>query len=153
MGQSRRHDVLGQITRGIGGGAINLGGILAGKRSAAMRRRASVSIDDNLAASKPGIAVRASNHELACRIDVPFRVIAHPSFGQNLADVRLNDAAHVLAGKVGIKMLRRQHNRRHCDRHIVFVANRYLGFGVRPKLRLGAALAGLCQPAKHGMGV
>lgn len=41
-----------------------------------MRAAAAVGIDDDLAARKPGVPVRAADHELARRIDVQDIVVA-----------------------------------------------------------------------------
>ena len=71
IGETRRHDVLRQIARGIRGRTIDLGRILAGERAAAMRRRAAIGVDDDLAAGQTAIAVRSADDEGAGRIDVP----------------------------------------------------------------------------------
>ena len=57
FGQLGGNDVLGQIAGGIGGRTVDLGGVLTGKGSPAMRRGAAIGIDDNLAAGQAGIAV------------------------------------------------------------------------------------------------
>src|SRR6185436_13009220 len=44
--QARRHDVLGDVARGISGRAIDLGRVLARKRAAAVTRIAAVGVDD-----------------------------------------------------------------------------------------------------------
>ena len=67
--QTRGDDVLRDVARHIAGGAIDLGGILAGERAAAVRRRAAVGVDDDLAAGDAGIAVRPADDEPAGRID------------------------------------------------------------------------------------
>jgi hypothetical protein len=74
IGDLGGNDVLGQIARGIGGGTVDLGRVLAGEGAAAMRRSAAIGVDDDLAAGQAGIAVRATNDELAGRIDVPVAV-------------------------------------------------------------------------------
>ncbi len=56
--ETRGDHVLRQIARGISGRAIDLGRILAGEGAAAMRGRAAVGVDDDLAAGEAGIAVR-----------------------------------------------------------------------------------------------
>ena len=70
-----------------------------------MRAAAAVGIDDDLAARKPGVPVRAADHELARRIDVQDIVVADQP-GQLVAgalqtrlDARNEDRAHVLADR------------------------------------------------------
>src|SRR6202022_2964647 len=50
LGEPGGDDVLGEIPRGIGGGAIDLCRILARKCPAAMRRRPAIGVDDDLTA-------------------------------------------------------------------------------------------------------
>ena len=71
VGEAGGDDVLGEVARGIGGGAVDLGGVLAREGAAAMRRRAAIGVDDDLAAGEAGIAVRTADDELAGRVDVP----------------------------------------------------------------------------------
>ena len=51
-------DVLGQIARHVGSGAVDLGGILAGKGPATVWRGTAIGIDNDLAPGQAGIAVR-----------------------------------------------------------------------------------------------
>ena len=69
--QSRGDDVLGEIARGIGGRAIDFGRVLAGEGAAAVRRRAAVSVDDDLASGEAAVAVGPADEKLAGRIDMP----------------------------------------------------------------------------------
>ena len=91
VGEAGRDDVLGEIARGIGGRAVDLGRILAGEGAAAMRRRAAIGVDDDLAAGEAAVAVRAADDELAGRVDVPDRLVGDPALRQRLADVGLDD--------------------------------------------------------------
>ena len=68
-GQAGGHDVLGDIARGIGGRAVDLGGILAGKRAAAVRRSAAVGVDDDLAPGQAAVALGAADDECAGGVD------------------------------------------------------------------------------------
>src|SRR5882757_90135 len=63
VGETGRDDVLGDIARGIGCGTVDLGRVLAGERAAAMRGRAAIGVDDDLAAGQAGIAVRTADVE------------------------------------------------------------------------------------------
>ena len=76
VGEAGRDDVLGEIARRIGGRAVDLGRVLAGEGAAAVRGRAAIGVDDDLAAGQAGVAVRAADDELAGRVDVPDGVLA-----------------------------------------------------------------------------
>ena len=73
VGEAGGDDVLGEIARGIGGRAVDLGRVLAREGAAAMRGRAAIGVDDDLAAGEAAIAVGAADDELAGRVDVPDR--------------------------------------------------------------------------------
>ena len=59
-----------------------------------MWRGAAIGIDDDLAAGQSGIAIRASDHELAGRIDVEFAFVAHPAARQNTFNERPHELPH-----------------------------------------------------------
>src|SRR5512139_2195742 len=65
VGEPGGDDVLRHIAAGVGSGAVDLGRILAGERAAAVRGRAAVGVDDDLAAGQPGVAHRAADDEAA----------------------------------------------------------------------------------------
>ena len=79
VGEAGGDDVLGEIARGIGGRAVDLGRVLAGEGAAAVRRRAAVGVDDDLAAGEAAVAVGAADEELAGRVDVPDRLRRDPA--------------------------------------------------------------------------
>ena len=64
------HDVLGNITAGVGSGTVNLRGVLAGEGAAAVRAVAAVRVDDDLSAGQAGITVGAADDEIAGGVDV-----------------------------------------------------------------------------------
>jgi len=82
-----------QVARGIGGGAVDLGRVLAREGAAAMRGRATIGIDDDLAPSQAAIAVGAADDETAGRVDVELGLFAHPALGQDLEDMRADNFA------------------------------------------------------------
>src|SRR5690606_24921701 len=90
VGQTRGDDVLRQIARDIGRGAVHFRRVLAGEGAAAVRGRAAIGVDDDLAPGQAAVAVRPADHELAGRIDVPLGVLVDEAIGQNLADIRLD---------------------------------------------------------------
>ena len=140
VGETRRHHVLGEVARRISGRAVDLGRVLAGERAAAMRRRAAVRVDDDLAAREPAIAVGAADEELARRVDVPDRVLADPALGQRLAHIGLDDLADLGRGQVLVDVLVRDDDLRDADRLAVLVAHRHLALGVGTEQRRGALL-------------
>ena len=74
--EARGHDVLRDVARGVRGRAVHLGRILAGERAAAVRRRAAVGVDDDLAAGQAAVALRAADHEAAGRVDEVLDLLA-----------------------------------------------------------------------------
>src|SRR6516164_4854668 len=70
ISETCRHHVLGEIARGVGSRAVNLGGILAGKSAPAVRSRPPVGVDDDLATGEPAIPIGSADEELTRRIDV-----------------------------------------------------------------------------------
>ena len=69
-GEAGGDDVLGEIARDIGGRAVDLGRVLAREGAAAVRGRAAIGVDDDLAAGEAGVAVGAADLEAAGRVDV-----------------------------------------------------------------------------------
>src|SRR6185436_19855900 len=67
--EARGHDVLRHPAGGVAGGAVDLGGVLAAERAAAVAGHAAVGVDDDLAAGEPAVAHRAADDELAGRVD------------------------------------------------------------------------------------
>ena len=91
---------------------------------------------------RPAVAIGAADEEFAGRIDVPDRVLADPALRQRLADVRLDDLAHLVGRQVLDEVLVRHDDLRHADRLAVLVAHGHLALGIRAELR-GLALPAL----------
>src|SRR5439155_26847377 len=70
IGESRRNDVLRDVTRNVCCRAVNLGWIFAAESAAAVTSHAAVGIDDDLSAGQPGVAHRAANYKTTRGIDV-----------------------------------------------------------------------------------
>ena len=139
--QPRRHHVLGEVAGRVGRRAVDLRWILAGECAAAMGSRAAVGVDDDLAPGEAGVAVRPADIELAGGVDVPDRVLADPALRQRLADIRLDDGAHVLGGEILVEVLVRHHNLGDAGGLAALVLHRHLALGVGAELD-GVALAG-----------
>ena len=76
-GHTGCHQILGYMAGGIGGRTVDLAGVFAREGTAAVGAVASVGVDDNLAAGEAGVAIGATDHEFACRIDQQLDIIAH----------------------------------------------------------------------------
>ena len=148
IAQSRGDDVLGEIARGVGRRAVDLGRILAREGAAAVRRRAAVGVDDDLASREAAIAVGPADIELARRIDVPDGLGGDPAFRQRRGHIRANDRSDVLGAEVRVDMLMGNDDLRRLDRLAVFVAHRHLALGVGAERLFPARMARLGNEAK-----
>src|SRR5258708_26405673 len=63
LGELGRDHILGEIARGVSGGALDLAWVLSRDGAATVGRRAAVGVDNNLAAGDASVAVRAADHE------------------------------------------------------------------------------------------
>src|SRR6266436_3440742 len=102
VSQSGRNHVLGEVARRIGGGAIDLGGVLAGERTAPMWSSPAIGVHDDLAPGQATITLRTADHEFSGRVDMPNRMLADPALWQGLADIRFNDGLDVVGGQLFI---------------------------------------------------
>src|SRR5205823_876385 len=94
-GKTGSDDVLGDIARGVCRRTIDLRRVFTGKCAAAMRRRAAIGVDDNLAAGEAGVAVRAADIEFSGRIDVPDGLAVNPVLRQRLPHIGLDAIANL----------------------------------------------------------
>ena len=69
LGKAGGDDVLGHPACSVGGGAIHLGGVLAGEGAAAVTGHPAVGVDDDLAPRQPAVAHRPADHETAGGVD------------------------------------------------------------------------------------
>ena len=145
VGQAGGNEVLGHVTRGIGGRTIHLAGILAGKCAATVPGHAAIGVDDDLPAGQAAVTHRAADDEAAGRVDVNVFLLA--LIEPLCRDDRLDDLVHDrladgLETNVRI-MLGRQHHGLDADRAVVFISKGELALGVRTQPRQGAVLAHL----------
>src|SRR5690606_11692057 len=121
------HHVLGEIARRIGGRAVDLGRVLAREGAAAMRGRAAIGVDDDLAAGEAAIPVGSADDELACGIDPPFAILGdRQHLADGLADIGLDDPADVLARLLRIGVLGGEHDSNALRRLAILVTHRHL---------------------------
>ncbi|BBG31385.1 glutamyl-tRNA reductase [Zymobacter palmae] len=142
--QTRCHDVLRDIAASVSSAAVNLRRILTGERTATVTRHATVSINDDLAASQTTVAHRATNDEVAGRVDVEAGVFGDPFCRQYIADNQLFHGLTQFFLRHVFIMLSGQHDR--FDRfRLAFgvVAEGQLAFRVRTQPWQRAILAQL----------
>jgi hypothetical protein len=84
IGEAGGDDVLGDVAGHVGGGAVDLGRVLAREGAAAVAAHAAVGVDDDLAAGEARVAVGAAEDELAGRVDVDGDVLVDQSPGRAL---------------------------------------------------------------------
>ena len=146
VGEPGGDDVLRHVARRVGGRAVDLGRILAGERPAAVRRRAAVGVDDDLAPGQAGVAHRAADHELAGRVDVDEVLVLE---APRVVEARRQDRLeHVLdqvrldhrLGVEPLAMLGRDEHALDLDRRLVavlvdLVADRHLRLPVGAQVR------------------
>ena len=71
--ETRRHDVFRDPSRRVRARAIDLRGILARKRAAAVARHSAIRVGDNFATRQAGVAFWTADNKAAGRIDVNAR--------------------------------------------------------------------------------
>ena len=148
-GKASGHHVLGEVSGDVGGRAVNLGRVLAAERAAAMRGCAAISVDDDLAARDPCIAIRPTDLERAGGVNVIDR-IAQQHRGYHFG----NDALYIgfklgIFGRIGVItreaitlfVLSRDHHRGRGDWERFLVAQRHLTLGIWFKERGRAGMA------------
>ena len=112
-----------------------------------MTSPAAVSINDNLAARKPRVALRAADNEFARGIDENARITLHEFCRNN----RFNDVfdkvfANLFQSNIFV-MLGGNNDGFHSHRLAVFISHRHLSLAVRAQVRQRAVLADFGQAA------
>ncbi|KPW19016.1 Uncharacterized protein ALO83_00811 [Pseudomonas cannabina pv. alisalensis] len=107
-----------------------------------MTGHAAVGVDDDLAAGQATVAYRATDDEIAGRVDVELSVLVQQMRRDDVLDDQLHHAfAQVFVGHIRV-MLGRQHDGVDADHFAIFVTAGDLGFGIRAQPRQQAGLAG-----------
>ena len=148
--QFGRNHILGKITRGIGRRTINLGRVFAGESTATMGGRATIGVDDDLAAGEAGVTIGTTNHETTGRVHIEFVFRAHPAIGKYLLHMGTHNRAHIVLAQF-LGMLGRDHHRSGANRLAVFIAQRDLAFGIRSEAQSGIRMAGIGERAQNGV--
>ena len=123
--------VLGHPSGGVGGGPVNLGGVLAAEGASTVTSHAAVGVDDDLASRQSAVALRTTGHEASRRVDEDVVVIV----GELLRDHRGDDLLdHVRPdNRVAVDavlVLGAQHDVADRDGHTVLVLEGDLGLAV-----------------------
>ncbi|CAI8949995.1 NAD-specific glutamate dehydrogenase [Pseudomonas sp. IT-P12] len=146
LGQAGRHNVLGDIPTGVGGRTVNLGWIFTGECAATVTGHAAVAVDDDLAAGQATVAHRATDDELASRVNVELGVLGQQLGRQYVLDDQLHHAfAQVVVRHVRV-VLGRQYNGVDTHHLAAFVTAGHLRLGVRAQPRQQAGFAGFGLP-------
>src|SRR5579862_4851894 len=149
VSQSGRDHVLGDVSRHVAGRSIDLRRILARERAAAVRGRAAVGVDDDLAAGDAGIAMWTANDEAARRIDVDLRVLVHHRGWDDLVDQALRQILRDLLVADRLAVLRRDDDGVDAHRFVAVVLDGDLGFAVGPQIVERAVAASLGKAARQ----
>src|SRR5579864_839776 len=160
LGEPGRDDVLRDVARRVRRGAVDLRRILAGERAAAVRRRAAVRVDDDLAPREAGVAHRAADDELAGRVAVHEILLLEPAL---VVQLLREDRLDHMRDQVGLQqrldveavaMLRRDEHALDLDGApasvlVLLVAHRHLRLPVGAQIRKDLRLAHLAQPLRE----
>ncbi len=151
VGQAGGHDVLGHVTSGVRGRAVDLARVLAGERATAVAGHAAVGVDDDLAAGEPGVADRTADHEAPGGVDE--EVLAQLLRVVEVArQDRLDDVLPevVRDQRLGaLLVLRRDQQLLDLGRPAVAVADRHLRLAVRSQVRDDLGLAHVGEPVRE----
>ncbi|RMU44311.1 hypothetical protein ALP28_05422 [Pseudomonas savastanoi pv. nerii] len=145
LGQTGSHDILGHVTTGVSSRTVNLRWVLAGECTATVTGHAAVGVDDDLAAGQATVTYRATDDEVAGRVDVELGVLVQQVRRDDVLDDQLHHAfAQVLVGHIRV-VLSRQYDGVDADNLAVFVTAGNLGFCIRaqPRQQAGFTRFGL----------
>jgi len=146
--EARCNQVLCDIARRIGCGAVHLGRILAGERAAAVARIAAVGIDNNLSAGQARIAVRTADYKAAGRVNIKARVLVHEFLREHrIENILLHIRVNLLLTHLRIVLGREDHRVETRRLAVLIVLDRNLALAVRAKIRERLVLSELGQLA------
>ena len=163
VGETGGDDVLRHVARRVRGRAVDLRRVLAGERAAAVRGRAAVGVDDDLAPGQAGVAHRAADHELAGRVDVDERRDPRGSsrrrdrcgrIGRSTCSIR--SGLIIVSGSSPSRCCVEMRTRsistgRLAPVCVDLVADRHLRLAVRPQIRQHVRLAHFGEPLRDAV--
>jgi hypothetical protein len=154
LGEACGHRVLGHPAHRVGGGAVDLGRVLAGERAAAVAGEPAIGVDDDLAAGEARVSHRAAHDEPAGGVDQQAHV---GDVDAEVADLRADDVLADVGREHGVQVdvggvLGGDD---HCvEPHglVAVVLDGDLGLAVRTQVGQQAGLAGVGEPARQPVG-
>src|SRR5207249_4173972 len=100
--ESSGNDVLGDVAAHVGGAAVDFGRVFPAERATAVPSHAAVAVDDDLAASQTGVALRSANNKTARGVDEVNSLLIEHFGGQDFLDNFLdNEIANIAVLHVG----------------------------------------------------
>ena len=148
-----RDNILGDIAGHIGGGAVDLGRVLARIAAAAVTAHPPVGIDDDLPSGKPGIGLGAPSDEPTRGIYVVHDTLRVQELsGDDVKDHLLDDILPQLLERDVGAVLCGYHNGVHPSRLTIHILHGHLGFPIRAEVVQDIFLSHLGQSATELMG-
>jgi len=153
LGEACCYQVLGHVAGHVSGGAVHLGGVLAGEGTAAVGEITAVGVHNDLSAGQAGVAVGAADDEIAGGIDMDVGDIVDVKavIAQHGGDDAFPDVAAQLAHFESGRVHDGNHHGIDAQHIAVFIVlNGYLGLAVGPQQVVGVDAGG--QPIGKGAG-
>src|SRR6266850_4466879 len=151
IGEPRLDDVLRDVARGVGRGAVDLRRVLSAERAAAMPRVPPIRVDDDLASGESGVAHRAADGECPGPVHQVLRLRIEPRAADGRTDDLLADlVAEPLVIDPGV-VLRSHDDGVHALWHALLVLDRDLSLAVGAQVRERPVLSRLGELARDGV--
>ena len=152
-GKPGGHDVFRNPAAHVGGRAVDLRRVLAGKRATAVTAHAAVGVDDDLAAGETGVPLRTTDDEVAGGVDEILGLLGEHVFRQHLFDDLL-DAEFFDLGVLHIgRVLSGNHDIDDAGRTTIDILDRHLRLGIRTQPLDLAGLADARELATEAVSV
>ena len=132
---------------------IHLGRVLARKRAAAMRGRAAIGVDDDLAAREAGVVIGTADIEFAGRVDMPDGLAVYRVLRQRLAHIGLDDSRGPVPRSCPQPDADARRRSAHADRLAVLILHGDLALGVRTQHLLLAGVTCLRDQPQDLVGI
>ena len=141
------HQILGNVTGGIGCGSIHLGWVFSTECAPAVGTLSSIGVNDDFSPRQSRVSMGPTNDKLACGVDMQFVValeeglhaFAHGRLhtgNEDVGHIVLDFGKHLLIGGTKVVVLRAQHHGfNSLGRAVVLVLNGHLALGIRTQIR------------------